>query len=200
MADARVEHVHFPLSGVISPVVTMQDGRGVDAATVGFEGVVGASLALGEELSPYDIIVQVEGEAHRVPARDFQVLVAEDRALREVMLRFAQVLLLQTSRTAACNRLHEVTERLARWLLLTHDWVEGDRFRLTHDTLATMLGVHRPSVTIAAGALMRAGFITYRRGEIRVVDRAGLEAASCEDYAAIRERFDRLFTSAAAAD
>lgn len=188
----RIEHVWFPRSGVVSLMVLMEDGRGVDAATVGFEGFVGTPLVLGERLNPYEATVQVGGDALRLSADDFLTLLEGDNAMRDTLLRYIEVLLIQTTRTAACNQLHEVEERLARWLLHSHDWVWKDRFKLTQDFLAIMLGVRRPAVTIAAGALQQAGLITYRHGIISIVDRQGLEDAACEDYAAIRDAFERL--------
>jgi CRP-like cAMP-binding protein len=170
----------------------MQVGRGVDAATVGFEGMVGIPLVLGESLIPYEVTVQVAGEGLRLSADAFLHLLHEDDALRNVLLRYIEVVLIQTTRTAACNQLHRVEERLARWLLHSHDWVWKDRFRLTQDFLAAMLGVRRPSVSLAAGALQEAGLIRYRRGVITIADREGLEAAACEDYAIVRDAFERL--------
>jgi CRP-like cAMP-binding protein len=187
-----IDYVYFPERGMISLVVLMEDGRGVEAASVGFEGMAGAALALGEERSVYEITVQVEGEALRIPADGFRRLLNEDAALRDVALRYVQVQLLQASRAAACNRLHEVEERMARWLLQTHDWVWNDRFYLTQEFLAQMLGVRRATVTVAAGTLQRAGLIAYRRGEVTILDRPGLEDVACEDYGAVREAIDRL--------
>lgn len=195
----RVEHIYFPDSGVVSLVVLMEDGRGVEVASVGFEGMVGAEVVLGEELSPYEATVQVDGEALQVPAGALRATLDEDRALRDILLRYVQVQLLQASRSAACNRLHELEERLARWLLHIHDWVGEDRLRLTHDFLAEMLGVRRATVTVTAGALQRAGLISCRRGEITILDRQGLEEIACEDYAAIRDAFERVLVSASTA-
>jgi CRP-like cAMP-binding protein len=191
-AGGRIEHVYFPQSGVVSIVVSMRDGRGVDAASTGFEGMVGAAVVLGQEQSPFDDTVQVEGEALQIPTGDFRQALSEDAALRDVMLRYVEVRLIQVVRTAACNRLHAVEERLARWLLHTHDWVWDNRFHITQDFLAAMLGVRRATVTVAAGTLQRAGLIAYRRGDITILDRQGLEDVACEDYAAIRDAFDRL--------
>lgn len=188
----RQTHVFFPERGMISLVVLMEDGRGVEAASVGFEGMVGAAVALGDETSPYETVVQVAGAALRVSVDDFRQLAREDAAVLDVALRNVQVQLLQASRAAACNRLHEVEERLARWLLQTHDWVWTDRFLLTQEFLAQMLGVRRATVTVAAGALQRAGLIGYRRGDITILDRQGLEEVACEDYAAVRQAIDRL--------
>lgn len=188
----RIEHLYFPLSGVVSLVVLMRDGRGVDAAAVGFEGLVGVSSVLGEGALHYAATVQVQGEALRIATPDFQQLVAEEEILRTVALRYVGVLLFQTMRSAACNRLHEVEERLARWLLHTHDWVWEDRMALTQEFLAMMLGVRRATVTIAVGTLERAGIIAHDRGVVTIVDRRALERIACEDYKAIRRAFERL--------
>jgi CRP-like cAMP-binding protein len=188
----RIDQVYFPTSGVISLVVLMQNGRSVDAGIVGFEGMAGVPLVLGEEVSPYEMTVQVAGEALRIPADDFRKALNQDEAVRDVVLRYVEVLLVQISRTAACNQLHRVEQRLARWLLQVHDWVWEDRFYLTQDFLALMLGVRRATVTQAAGLLQQAGLITYHRGTIAIVDRAGLEDVACEDYPAIRDAVERL--------
>ena len=185
-------HAYFPLSGVLSLLVVMREGEGAEAAAIGFEGMVGAPLVLGGEASPHQVTVQVSGEAWRVPAGPLKVLLSRDEALRAVLLRYVQVLLVQTSRNTACNARHEVEERLARWLLHMHDWVCVDHLSLTQEFIASMLGTRRPSVTITAGALARAGLISYRRGEISILDRVGLEDAACEDYAVVREAFDEL--------
>lgn len=188
----RIEHVYFPYRGIVSVVVQMSDGRSADAATIGFEGMVGVSLVLGVERTPWDVMVQVEGQALQIPASDFRQVLAEDEALREVLQRYVEVRLVQATRAAACNRLHDVEARLARWLLHAHDWVWGESFRLTQDFLGAMLGVRRSTVTMAAGVLQRAGLIIYRRGDITILDRKGLEEIACEDYAAIRNAFESL--------
>jgi CRP-like cAMP-binding protein len=191
----QITHVYFPSRGVVSLIVLMQDGRGVDAGSVGCEGMVGVPLVLAEEVSPYETTVQVEGEALQIPACDFLEVLNKDEALREVLLRYVEVLLVQTSRNAACNQLHQVEQRLARWLLQVHDWLREDRFHITQDFLALMLGVRRATVTQAAGTLQQAGLIAYQRGDITIADRAGLEDIVCEDYAAIRDAVEHLLTS-----
>jgi CRP-like cAMP-binding protein len=191
-AGQPIEHAYFPLSGVLSLLVIMSDGASVEAATVGFDGMAGLAIVLGEEVSPHAIAVQVSGELLRIPARHLRQMALEDEPLRRLLLRFAHVLFVQSGRNAACNRLHQLEKRLARWLLHIHDWVWEDRFFLTQDLIAQMLGVRRPTVTVAAGALARGGAIAYKRGYVTVLERAALEQAACEDYAAIRETFERL--------
>jgi CRP-like cAMP-binding protein len=193
-AEDPIDHVYFPDRGMVSLLVRMADGRGVDAATVGFEGMVGVPLVLGEAALPYEAIVQADGEALQIPTASFRSLLAAEATLQTVLQRYIALLLLQAARSAACNRLHPVEARLARWLLHTHDRVGAPRLRLTHDFLGAMLGVRRASVTMAAGGLQQAGVITYRRGEITIRDRSGLEAMACEDYFVIRDAFERLLT------
>ncbi len=187
-----IEYVYFPFSGAVAHLVLMRDGRSVDVATTGFEGMVGTPALAGEEVSPHEAIVQVEGEGLRIPLGDFRHALHEDSALLATLLRFVEVFLIQIARTAACNRLHTVEERLARWLLHLHDCLWEDRFPLTQENLAAMLGVRRATVTLAIGALQQAGLITHRRGEVTIQDRRGLEHLVCEDYTAIRDAFERL--------
>jgi CRP-like cAMP-binding protein len=192
--EEPIQQVYFPTSGVVSLVVLMQDGRGVDAAVVGCEGMVGAPLVLGIDVTPWEATVQVAGEALQVPAAAFRQVMERDEALRELLLRFVGALLVQAARSAACNQLHEVTARLARFLLQVHDTVGKDDFRITQDLLAAMLGVRRATVSTGAGALQQAGLITYSRGTIIILDRRGLEEAACEDYFAVRDAFEHLPT------
>jgi CRP-like cAMP-binding protein len=131
-----------------------------------------------------------------VPAPLFRELLSEDGVVAALMLRYAQALLEQTSQSVACNRRHAIVERCARWLLMTHDRVGRDRFDLTHDFLAFMLGVRRASVTVAAGTLQQAGMIRYSRGKVAILDRSRLEEASCECYRIVRSRFEQLLGSA----
>jgi CRP-like cAMP-binding protein len=187
-----IEHVYFLSGGVASLVVLMEDGRGAEAAPVGYEGMGGAEVVLGAELSPYEITMQVGGEGLCIQSDDLRQATQDDPLLRDVLLRFAHVQMVQAARSAACNRLHELEERLARWLLQMHDWARDDHLHLTQEFLAYMLGVRRATVTVAAGTLQHAGLITYRRGDITILDRDGLEEIACEDYFAIRNAFDQL--------
>jgi CRP-like cAMP-binding protein len=187
-----IELVSFPTTAVLSMVIALEDGRSVEAAPAGFEGMGGVEVLLGEQLSQYEVTVQGAGEALQMPATDLLALAGEDPLIPKVLLRYAQVQMITASRSAACNRMHEIDERLARWLLHMHDWIGGDFLRLTHEFIATMLGVRRSSVTVAAGTLQNAGLIAYRRGEVTIIDREGLEEVACEDYMAIRDAFDRL--------
>lgn len=195
--DAPVSHVHFPRCGIISMVKEMADGGTVEVATVGNEGLVGLPAFLGTGSAPVRAFVQVAGESVRVDAATFAALAEECAGLRRSVHRHVQALMNQMAQTAACNRVHTVEERLARWLLMAHDRAGGDEIPLTQHFMAEMLGVRRAGVSVAAGALQKAGMIAYRRGKIAIVDRAALETASCECYAAVRAQTERLFSAAA---
>jgi CRP-like cAMP-binding protein len=191
--DAPIREVYFPRTGVVSVIADQQEGGAVEVSTVGPEGVVGLPVMLGGDTMPYRCIVQVEGDAWRLPADEFRVLVDDRRAVRRPMLRYAQYALDQVSQSVACNRLHTLEERCARWLLMMHDRVPGDAFEITHEFLAQMLGVRRAGVTVAMGTLQAEGVVRYMRGRVAVLDRRRLEEASCGCYAITRAAFDRLF-------
>jgi CRP-like cAMP-binding protein len=187
-----IDTVYFPVSAVVSLLTTM-DGSSVEVATVGNEGIVGVPVFLGAQaLGAQDFYqVQVPGQVAAMTAEAFLKSTARD-PLRGLVQRYAQALFSQVTQQVACNGLHSIEERCSRWMLLTHDRVGGDEFPLTQEFLAQMLGVRRPSVSVAAGILQRAGFIRYSRGRVAIVDRDGLENASCECYRIIRTEFDRL--------
>ena len=190
---------YFPLTAVCSTVRVMDDGRRVEVGTTGFEGMVGLPLFLEAESTPFQTFVQLPGTGWRLPAPAFREAAAPGRALHAILQRFAQYLYDQAAQLVACNRLHSVDQRCARWLLMTHDRVGGaETFPLTHEYLAIMLGVRRASVSTAAEALQEAGRIRYRRGRISVTDRSGLEDASCECYQADRADYQRLLGGAGA--
>jgi CRP-like cAMP-binding protein len=190
--DQPSQYVYFPLSGVISVHTRMREGVAVEIATIGREGMVGLEIFLGGEQTPASAFCQVAGRAARIGADAFRQVVRDSVPLTALLLRYTQATLTQVSQSVACNRLHSIEERCARWLLMTHDRVEGNRFELTQEFLAEMLGVRRASVSIAASILQRAGFIRYSRGRIEVVDRAGLERAACECYGVVAREYDRL--------
>ena len=192
-ADEQIEHVYFPVSGVVSMVSTMREGT-VEVGTVGCEGMAGLPVVLHAESMPTRAFVQVEGEAMRCSANDLRAAMRESPALSRVLARYALALFDQAAQSAACNRLHSLEERCARWLLMTHDRVGSDVLPLKQTFLAEMLGVHRPAVTVAAGTLQRAGIISYTRGKVRIVDREALERAACDCYAIMRRTFQRLRT------
>jgi CRP-like cAMP-binding protein len=186
-------HVYFPLGGVVSLVATVGDHPPFEIALIGNEGMLGATLVLGVNSARLQGIVQGAGTAWRMPVSRFRRALRERPALRDIVGRYLHVVLAQLSRSTACTRFHEVEARLARWLLMTHDRSHADRFHLTHQYLADMLGVRRSAVTIAAGALQRRKIIRYARGNIEVVDRRELEAAACECYRTVIGDYERMF-------
>jgi CRP-like cAMP-binding protein len=196
-AGESLSHAFFPETAVISVINRMSDGGAVEVGTVGNEGMVDVSHLLAGEPSPNETLAQIPGAALSVPATILQECLEVDPAARSLFNRYTQAYLAQVAQTAACNRLHSIEKRCARWLLMTHDRVDrADRFPLTQEFLAIMLGVRRAGVTVAANAMQDAGLIRYRRGSIRVTDREGLEAAACECYAVVRRYFDNLVPKA----
>jgi CRP-like cAMP-binding protein len=187
-----IEHVYFPHSGMISLVAVMQNGATVETATIGRAGVIGASAGLGARSTIAQAIVQLPGTAARISASQFQAAAAQSQALRDLIVRYNDVLLAQVQQSVACNALHGLEARLCRWLLQTHDCIDGTVILLTQEVLGQMLGVRRTTVTIAARLLQRAGLIRYRRGHIQVLDRAALEDISCECYAVIQQNADKV--------
>jgi CRP-like cAMP-binding protein len=191
-AGSEIREVYFPVSGMVSLVITSEEGQTVEIGTVGNEGLLGTQIALGAERSHVEAIVQVSGEFLRLPRDDFESELKNGGILRTVVARFAQAITNQIAQSVLCNRIHSVDERLCRWFLMTHDRVGTDDIMLTQQFIAQMLGVRRPSVTVAAGMLQKAGLITYSRGKLTIVDRAGLEAGACECYEIVRQETTRL--------
>ena len=187
--------VDFPLHGVLSVVVVMEDGGVAEVGTVGNEGMAGIPLAMGTDHSPAQGFYQVPGSAYRMSAQAFRAEMDNGGAFAAIMRLYAQAFLSQVSQSAACNRLHPVDQRLCRWILMSHDRTGGDRIALTQEFLAQMLGVRRATVSVAAGLLQKAGLIRYNRGIINVLDRERLEASSCECYSVVRREFERLLCS-----
>ena len=186
-----IEHVYFPLAGVIS-VLSVADDASIEIVTVGSEGMAGIGVHLGKPVMPWRAIVQIPGHALRIEAATFRRAVERDHALRTMLDRYTQAMLIHVAQSAACNRLHPVEERCARWLLTSHDRAESDTFPVTQEFLSQMLGVRRASVTVAAGMLQRAGTIRYTRGKVRILDRAALEAAACDCYRITRTEYEEL--------
>jgi CRP-like cAMP-binding protein len=194
--DQPIQHVWFPVDCVTSTIITMENGAAIEVGIMGNEGLVGIQLFLGEERTNSQTLVQVAGRALRMRAADFRREVMERPGpLAPLIGRYVHAFLAQVSQTAACNRLHETDERLSRWLLMIHNRVQTDEFSLTHEFLASMLNAGRPRVSTAAKVLQRAGLIDYARGKIRILDREGLEASTCECYGIIQKLFDRLYES-----
>ena len=180
--EARIRNVYFPIGCLVS-LLTVADGRlALEVGMVGREGMVGVALALGVAVSPVRVLVQGGGAALRMSAGRFATALRHSLPLQDGLHRYIHTLMSQISRTAACNRFHVVEARLARWLLMTRDRVGSGDFRMTHEFLGAMLGVRRVGVTEAASALQRRQLIKYSRGRIRILNRAGLEAASCSCY------------------
>jgi CRP-like cAMP-binding protein len=182
-------HVYFPNDCVISLVTALDSVQGVEVGMVGREGMLGAHVALGIGANPLHALVQGEGTARRIAVAPFRNALATSPGLRRAIHRYVYVMLAQFAMSSACTRFHNVAPRLARWLLMTQDRSHSDSFHLTHAFLARMLGVRRVGITGAAGGLQRRGLIRYRRGDITVCDRAGLEAAACSCYAADRQAY-----------
>ena len=186
-------HVYFPESGAVSIVTYMSDGYGVEVGTMGNEGMVGLPAYLEADASESRTFCQVAGAAQRVPVDVLLAAAASRPNIRRLLNRYTQAYLSLVAQGAACNRLHTIEQRCARWLLMMHDRTGGSGvLQLKQEFLALMLGVRRIGVTIAAGALQEAGLIRYRRGQIRIVGREGLEEVACECYAVVRRRFDEL--------
>jgi CRP-like cAMP-binding protein len=190
--DGPMPHVYFPTTGMFGVVIRMEEGKLVEGTTVGSEGVVGLPVFLGVDFHPFSVVAQVPGEAVRVPAATFRQALQRGGTLDRLLRRYTLYRLRGANQTVACNTLHCVEERMSRWLLMAHDRAGKDEFLLTHEFLSELLGVRRQTVSIIAGTLQRAGFITYRRGVLRVVDREGLEAASCECYQAMTHLYERI--------
>ena len=190
-AGGPIDHLYFPIDAVVSIVTVMDDGTHIEVVTVGREGLTGAQGLLDGAVASQLTYCQVAGDAYRVPFARLTELSERFDSLRGLVQRYLSAQLDVMAQSIACNRLHYVNERCARWLLMTHDRVGRSGFPLTHEVLATMLGVRRAGVSIAAAALQQGGSIRYTRGRFDVVDRAGLEAAACECYGAINQAFER---------
>jgi CRP-like cAMP-binding protein len=191
--DASMPYVYFPRDGVGSVIAVEQEGGDVEVGTIGNEGFIGLPVLLGDDASANRVDIQVEGEGWRLGADVFRQLVEERPTVRRLFLRYAAYYLEQVSQSVACNRLHTLEERCARWILMTHDRVHENPFDLTHEYLSVMLGVRRAGVTVAIGTLQSAGIVRSTRGRVEVLDRERLEEASCGCYRINRVALDRLF-------
>jgi CRP-like cAMP-binding protein len=191
--NTPIAHVYFPLSGVISLVTVLADGgKRVECGTIGNEGMAGLPLLHGVAHTHLDVFFQVPGEAMRMPASAFAEEIARGGAFASLTLRYAEAFFRSVAQVAACNNTHAVEQRLSCLILMCHDRVGSDTIQLTQEFLAQMLGVRRSSVSPVASVLQRSGLIRYRRGVIVVLNRAGLEARSCECYLAVHRHFERL--------
>ena len=189
---SRVQHAYFPTTAIVSLHYVMESGASAEAAGVGNEGMLGVSLFMGGESTPSSAIVQTAGHAYRLSGHLLQQEFRRAGGLQRVLLRYTQALITQMVQTAACNRHHSVEQQLCRWLLLTLDRVQSRELAMTQELVAGMLGVRREGITEAAGKLRRAGLISYHRGHMAVLERAGLEARACECYAVVRQEFGRM--------
>jgi CRP-like cAMP-binding protein len=191
-AGEPIAHAYFPEAGLGSLVARLEDGSEVEVGMTGREGMVGIPIILQAETSTTDCVIQVPGSGWRIRAAALHEAIERSPALRLLLLRYVQAFYSQVTQTSACNARHDLPERLARWLLMTHDRIDGDELPLTQEFLSTMLGVRRPGVTLAAHALQEAGLIRYRRGLITVLDRPALEGAACECYALVRQQCEHM--------
>jgi CRP-like cAMP-binding protein len=185
-------HVYFPITCVASVIVVMREGQTSEVATIGNEGMTGISVLLSGPSMPGETIIQVEGEAARIASHRIRAFMDEDPGIRRLGNHYILALISQITQSSACNRLHAVEERAARWLLMTADRVGSTQFRLTHEFLSTMLGVRRTTTTLAVGALQTAGMISYRRNQMSIVNRRALEDVACECYDVIKQEYERL--------
>ena len=191
-SEQEIRQVYFPLDSVLSIVAMMRDGTQIEVGTIGREGMSAFPLLMGATMTANFCYCQVRGRAIKIPADVFHELTATDRGFRQLLDRYLQAYVNMLGQLAACNRLHSIYERCARWLLMTRDRVDGDDIPLTQEFLAMMLGTGRSGVAIAASTFQQAGFIKYSHGIIRMLDRPGLENASCECYEVARQQFGGL--------
>jgi CRP-like cAMP-binding protein len=187
-----LRHVYFPTDSIVSLLYVMENGASAEISVVGNEGLVGIAVFMGGESTPSRAIVQSAGHAYRLPGQHLKDEFNRHGELLLLMLRYTQALITQMAQTAVCNRHHTIDQQLCRWLLLSLDRLQSDQVRMTQELIANMLGVRREGVTDAAGKLQRLGIIEYSRGHIKVVDRARLEALSCECYEVVRKETERL--------
>jgi CRP-like cAMP-binding protein len=191
-AGAPIDHLYFIEQGIASALTSMANGTTIEVGMIGLEGVAGLPALLGGDTSTQQIIIQVPGNALQIGAAAGKLAVEESASFRRLVFRYTRAFLNTSAQTAACNRLHSVEQRCARWLLMSHDRVQEDVIPLTHDFFASMLGVRRAGVTETVGELQRSGLIRNHRGQVTIIDRDGLESVACECYRADRDRFMRL--------
>ena len=190
----QLQNAYFPTTAVVSLHYVLQTGASAESAGVGNEGVVGISLFMGGDTTSSSAVVQIAGHAYRLDARLLKQEFDRSGLMQQLLLRYTQALITQMSQTAACNRHHSVEQQLCRWLLLTLDRGPSRELVMTQELVASMLGVRREGITEAAGRLQQAGFISYRRGHIAVLERPGLEARTCECYAVVKKELGRLLS------
>jgi CRP-like cAMP-binding protein len=192
LLDGDASYAYFLEDGIASAVITVASGNSVEVGVIGIDGVVGLPILLGTNHSPVRTFIQIAGSGYRIEAEALRVAFDRPGTLRRHLQKYIQAFMVQTTQTAACNRLHNIEERLARWLLSCHDRLGSDRLGLTQDFLGQMLGSPRTTVTLAVGLLQRAGMIDHARGVVTIRDRAALESAACECYQTVRDEYSRL--------
>ena len=191
-AGAKVDTIYFVEDGICSIVASMESGSTIEVGIIGRDGFVGMAAVLDSGLATNRAYMQIPGYGYSIKTRILRQQCDESAELRSCLLRCVQSLLVQTSQTAACNRVHELEERLARWLLMCHDRMQSDFLPITHEFLGMMLGTRRTSVTVAAGMLQKAGLIAYSRGHVTIENRNGLKDAACECYQVVHNEYRRL--------
>jgi CRP-like cAMP-binding protein len=189
--DHPISYIYFPCTAVLSVLAYMADGQVAAVGTIGNEGFYGIDVLMGGDLAIETTICQISGKALRLPATHFRDAIEGNTPLRRVTERYLQAYLSLVSQSVACNRLHHIEARFARWILMTHDRVLGDDFYLTQEFLAAMLGVHRPRVSLVAGSFQQAGMIRYNRGHMTILKREALEEMTCECYGIVKTQFER---------
>ena len=192
LMDGHAEHAYFMEEGLASVVMTLAGGATVEVGIIGIDGVVGLPIILGAGTVPGETLIQVEGSGFSIDAQRLKDEFERDGQLRSHLQKYVQAYLIQSAQNAACNRLHTISERLARWILTCYDRVQSDRMPLTHEFLGQMLGSPRTTVTLAAGMLHEAGLIDYSRGHVTIKNRKKLERVACECYRTVRDEFERL--------
>jgi CRP-like cAMP-binding protein len=199
-SGGQLQHVYFPTTAILSLHYVMEDGASAEIAGVGNEGVLGISLFMGGNTTPSRATVQTAGSGYRLKSQLMLEEFNRAGAMQKLLLRYTQALITQISQTAVCNRHHSVEQQLCRWLLLTLDRLPSNELTMTQELIASMLGVRREGITETAGNLQRAGLISYRRGHITVINRAGLETHTCECYSVVKKEFHRLLSDAGSAN
>lgn len=189
-AGGHLKHAYFPQGSVLSLLTVLENGSAIETANIGREGAFGLFAAMYSRVSFNRCIVQLEGHVVRCPIELLQSEFRNSEQVRNLFVSYSETLLSQVQQTVACNAMHSTEERMCRWLLMMHDRAEGEPLTYTHEFLANILGTNRKSVTLAAQSMQTAGLIGYRRGKMQVLNRKGLEKASCECYAIVKERFD----------
>jgi CRP-like cAMP-binding protein len=198
-AGGLLKHAYFPQGAVLSLLTVLENGSAIETANIGREGAFGLFAAMYSRVSFNRCLVQLEGSIVRCPIELLQSEFKRSEHVRDLFVSYSETLLSQVQQTVACNAMHTTEQRICRWLLMMHDRAEGEALPYTHEFLSHMLGANRKSVTLAAQSLKTAGLISYYRGTIKVLDRPGLEKASCECYGIVRERFDAFLTPPATA-